>query len=107
MTITISGASDDLIEIDGCEDADEFCNPQSGTVKLAGNFVAPDGSGVRLYALYDGTWSFALGLMDEDHQWAGWPVTVEQGDRDYNTLVRLEAPAGTRFVLDDEYHFTH
>jgi hypothetical protein len=104
MEISISGGSDDLIEIFGCEGEDEFCNASSGIVKLAGNFIAPDGKGMRVHALYDGTWSFALGLLDEDHEWADWPVVIEQGDRPYNTLVRVEAPEGTKFVLDDKYH---
>ena len=46
--ITIYGASDDLVEVEGCKGAGEFC-----TDDWQGELVAPDGSQMRVYARYD------------------------------------------------------
>lgn len=108
MRIEITGGSDDLIEVSGCEGEDEYCNPESVLVKLSGNLVAPDGAGVRINALYDnGCWSFSVGLIDEDTPWPGWDMEITEGDRPYNTLLTIDAPEGTRFIVDDKYHSTH
>lgn len=107
IEITLSGSSDDLIDVGGCEGGDEFTRPSNSSLKLSGNLIAPDGSGIRVLAFYDqqgvhssGCWSFALGQLDEEHQWPGWKQTIEQGFNEYSALVRIEAPEGTKFELD-------
>lgn len=108
MLIEITGGSDDLIEVSGCRGGDEFCNPESVLVKLAGNLVAPDGSGIRINALYDnGCWAFSVGLIDEDIPWPNWDISITEGDRPYNTLMFIDAPEGTEFRVDEKYEFTH
>jgi hypothetical protein len=110
MDINITGASDDLIEFDGVPDYDEFCNSGSSPIKFSGNLIAPDGSGVRVIVIYDsqgpessGCWSVAVGKIDEDTDYPEWPTVVSKGDRDYNTLVTVEAPDGTILIPDENY----
>lgn len=105
MRIEITGNNDDLIEVSGCEGEDEYNNSADTLVKLSGNLVAPDGSGVRVHALYEnGCWSFSVGLLDEDTPWPGWDMTITEGDRAYNTLLSIDAPEGTKFIVDDKFH---
>lgn len=110
MDISISGASDDLVEIDGVPEYDEFCNPSYSSIKFKGNLIAPDGSGVRVIVIYDndgvgatGCWSVAIGRMDEDAEYPEWPVTILTGDRAYNVTAVIEAPDGTILVPDEYY----
>lgn len=110
LNITFSGSNDDLIDVGGCEGGDEFCNATSNSLKLAGNLIAPDGSGMRVLAFYNqegrnssGCWSFALGQVDEETPWPGWKQSIEQSDTFYSVIVRIEAPTGTKFVVDDQY----
>lgn len=96
--ITIYGASDDLVEVEGCEGADEFC-----TDDWQGELVAPDGSQMRVYARYElsGCWSVGAAQVDEEHQLPGWPVTITQAaamnpdNPGYSALLSVDAPEGT------------
>lgn len=98
--IRFYGASDDLIEVEGCEGADEFNSYEKGPVMWRGDLVAPGGTDqVRVHALYDGCWSFALGQVMDGHPLPEWPVTVRQHtNTDYSTLVEIDAPEGTRLA---------
>lgn len=110
MDISITGASDDLIEFDGVPDYDEFCNSSNSPVKFRGNLVAPDKTGVRVIVIYDsegkqstGCWYIAVGRLDEDVDYPEWPVTFTEGDRSYNITAIIEAPDGTILVPDEQY----
>lgn len=110
MQIIVNGSSDDLVDIDGCEGGDEFNCSEPGSVKLTGNFIAPDGSSARLIAIYDekgfyssGTWSFALGLINEDASWCEWPVNLRPSQlNSYSMELVIDAPEGTVFISDEE-----
>ena len=104
-TITIYGASDDLVEVDGCEGADEF-NTRGDWY---GCLVAPDGSGMLAHARYgEGTdgacWLVGVSQITENQQLPGWPVTITQqppmgpGKPGYSALLTIEAPDGTKLV---------
>jgi hypothetical protein len=101
MKITIYGASDDLVEVDGCEGADEFNEDD-----WFGDLIAPDGSRMRVYVRYElsGCWSAGVGQGDEDEQLPGWPVTITQApamnpaNPGYSALLTVDAPEGTRLV---------
>lgn len=110
MDIKITGASDDLIEFEGIPEYDEFCNSNNFPIKFSGNLVAPDNSGVRVIVIYDshgeqasGCWSVSVGKIDEDTAYPEWPIMVTQGDRDYNTLMTIEAPDGTILIPDSKF----
>lgn len=96
MKIRIYGASDDLIEVEGCEGADEFNSYQQGLVMWHGELRAPNGEVIKAFALYDGCWSIALGQAAEDQPFPEWPVKVRQHTSlDYSVMVEIDAPDGT------------
>jgi hypothetical protein len=94
MKIRIYGASDDLIEVEGCKNADEFNSYERGPVMWRGDLRAPDGDVVRAYALFDGCWSIALGQVDEDRPLPDWDIQIVQEGR-YSTAAQIDAPDGT------------
>jgi hypothetical protein len=101
MKITVYGASDDLVEVAGCDGADEF-----GSDDWQGDLTAPDGSQMRVYCQYrvNGTWSVGVGQVDEELQLPGWPVVVQQAaamnpdNPGYSALLAIDAPDGTRLA---------
>jgi hypothetical protein len=102
--ITIYGASDDLVEVDGCEGADEFgvdLTAAPDSVSWHGDLVAPGGAEqMRVSALMIGaTWHIALGQTDEDVPFPAWGNGVEQAPgTDYSAAVVIDAPHGTRLT---------
>ncbi len=98
IEITIYGASDDLIEVAGCKGADEFNAYGNALAMWGGDLIAPDGTQLRVYAIYDGCWHFSVGQVDEDVRLPSWPVAIEQEERGYSTRLRIEAPDGTRLT---------
>lgn len=96
MSITFYGASDDLVEVEGCPGADEFNVYGPAIMCWRGDLVAPDGSTMRISALYESCWSFAVGQADEDHPLPEWPVRIAQSPEvRYSVLLEVDAPDGT------------
>jgi len=100
--ITIYGASDDLVEVDGCEGAREF---------NAGHWqgdLAPPGEveQMRVHCWYDddGCWQVGVGQVIEDNPLPPWPITITQApamnpaNPGYSALLSIDAPEGTRLV---------
>lgn len=89
-TVIIHGASDDLVWIAGCKGENEFnVNPHrngyAGTFNLGGK--------MRIHAIYDGCWSFAVGQVDEDIPLPDWPIRVKQGiENRYTTAIEIDVP---------------
>jgi hypothetical protein len=101
--ITIYGASDDLVEVGGCEGADEF-NVRD---RWQGDLAAPgEGEQIRVWCWYgdDGCWQVGAGQVSEDVQLPAWPVTITQApamnpaNPGYSALLSIDAPEGTRLV---------
>lgn len=99
MIIKISGASDDLVEVEGCKGADEFSYPAKGPWR--GDLISPDGGQVRVHVMYDGCWHVAVGQVDEDVALPAWPMSFHQASS-YATELRVEAPEGTRITNTGE-----
>lgn len=104
MKITIYGYSDDLIEVEGCEGADEF---SPGNDRWQGDLVAPDvAQQMRVHCWFDddGCWQVGVGQPVEDVQLPAWPITITQqphGRPDapgYSALLTIDAPEGTRLT---------
>ena len=98
MKIRIYGASDDLIEVEGCKGADEFNSYERGPLMWSGELRAPNGDAMRAHALFDGygCWSVALGQAGDDRPFPEWPVKLRQCTHvDYSTMVEIDAPDGT------------
>ncbi len=107
MVITINGGSDDLVEVDGCEGADEFyvANVPAGAVCWYGDLVAPGAAEqMRVSAIFgvgddgDGTWHIALGQPLESVPFPDWKLTYSQEKSGYSVLVTIDAPEGTQLV---------
>jgi hypothetical protein len=103
-TITIYGASDDLIEVAGCDGAGEFdCfGSQQHALNWHATLTAPDGSAMQVVAWYNpgGCWLLGVGQTEENKELPSWPVTVAQGggrtSPAYSVVLSVEAPEGTR-----------
>jgi len=99
--ITIYGASDDLVEVDGCKGADEFC-----TDNWSADLVAPDDSQMSLWCWYTlgGTWAVGIAQTDEDHPLPAWPITITQApamnpdNPGYSVLLHIDAPEDVRLT---------
>jgi hypothetical protein len=98
--ITIYGASDDLVEVGGCEGADEF-----SADRWQGDLVAPGGTEqMRVHCWYDedGCWQVGVGQVLEDCQLPAWPISITQApamnpdNPGYSALLSIDAPEGTR-----------
>lgn len=101
MKISIYGASDDLVEVQGCEGADEFdtYNTNPSPVAWRGDLRAPDGQAMRVEALYDDVWRLAFGQVDEDTPLPEWPLTLRQHPEiPYSVLAVIDAPEGTALI---------
>lgn len=92
--IRIYGASDDLVEVEGCEGADEF-NVYGEPWRA--DLVAPGGEVMRVHVHYDGCWHVALGQADESIPFPDWPVEFKQHrSLPYTVVATISAPDGTR-----------
>ncbi len=98
-TITIYGASDDLVEVQGCDGAGEFSSDA-----WQGDLVAPGGTEqMRVHCWYndDGCWQVGVGQTIEDCQLPPWPLSVTQApamspdNQGYSALLTIDAPDGT------------
>jgi hypothetical protein len=107
--IVFCGGSDDLVGISGAPGCDEIDperldgewnvlslqqngSPWSG----AWDVVSADGS-MRVHALYDGTWAFSVGMVDEDQPFPAWNVTIRPADAcAYSVELRISAPDDSR-----------
>lgn len=95
-TVRIYGASDDLIEADGVEGADEF-NPTShgdGPYKAT---LAIEASpfALHIHALYgpEAVWSFAPSTADDGVPLPPWPIRIGPSeDCGYSTQIEVDVP---------------
>lgn len=94
-TIEVYGASDDLVEVEGCKGADEF-SWYKGIWR--GDLVAPNGESVRIHVFYDGCWHVSVGQVDEDVKLPPWPMTFKQEAAGYSVVLEISAPDDTRLT---------
>jgi hypothetical protein len=88
QTAAFYGSSDDLIEVEGVKGGDEF-GAYSGAGILHGMFNV--GGKMRVYAIYDGCWMFAVGQVAEDIALPDWPVRIKQ-QHEYSTRLEIDVP---------------
>ncbi|MFV2172404.1 hypothetical protein ACFHW2_11520 [Actinomadura sp. LOL_016] len=96
--IVIYGASDDLVQVEGCPGADEFNVYGDGPVMWRGDLIAPGGDAMRVHVLLaDGCWHIAIGQADESIPLPSWPFRiVNTPDCGYSVVALITAPDGTR-----------
>jgi hypothetical protein len=98
-SITVHGASDDLVEVDGCPGGDEF---QVYGGYFEGDLIAPGGAVLHITVSFtdsgDGwAWKVTTGPVDDDIPAPDWPI--ERSHRpsyEDDDLVTIDAPPGTR-----------
>lgn len=94
MKVRIYGASDDLVEVEGCPNADER-GAYNRTVSVA---IGGD-KGIVVSNRHDGKlgWvtSLHLGPRFEDEDPMPFPVSVEMSHTGYSLAVIVECPDGT------------
>jgi hypothetical protein len=98
--IEIYGASDDLIEVEGCEGADEFYVDAAG--RWQADLIAPGGEAMRVRAEWDPPgacgWVISLGYASHGVPFPDWGNGTGPGPGEYSVLVRVDAPEGTRLA---------
>ena len=97
-TVTFYGSSNDLVEISGIEGADEFGNYTDSTLVASFVITIPDETErLRVYAIYDGTWSFAPAMIDEDDDWPNWDIRVSPA-HNYSTKLEIDVPDNAKLI---------
>lgn len=98
--ITIYGASDDLVELTGCDAAEEFSAIGGDIVLVVGREEASLGenaSGITVRMHYGthaagGVWEACVSPIDEDAP-CPWPVRIKISG--YTASVEIDAPRST------------
>lgn len=90
-TLTIYGASDDLVEVEG-----EFHEEFSAYTGWKGEVVAPNGDSLGVSAVFgEGDADWTLSVYNTG-TWPAWPLRFgDRPDRDGDPALTLEVPAGT------------
>lgn len=95
-TIRIYGASDDLVEIEGDVPGCDEYDVGGPRLVMARFLVGPLDSGtvgLRVFAIYDGCWSFAIGQVGESRPLPGWPIRITQSsDVPYSVQIEIDVP---------------
>ncbi len=99
QTAVFYGASDDLIEVDGVKGADEFCNDGATDGIIAAKFNL--GGKLRVYAIYDGCWMFAVGQVDEGIPLPDWPMRFTQHSEGYSAQMEIDVPDDVKLFREE------
>jgi hypothetical protein len=99
--IEIHGESDDCIEVDIGDKGFEFYADPKGCWQA--DLVGPGGTDqLRIRAEFDpdksGCWVISLSQTDESVPFPPWGNGIEQAPSGYSTLIRIDAPEGTRLA---------
>ena len=99
--IEIYGASDDCVEVKGCEGDGEFYVDGNGCWQA--DLIGPGGTeAMRVRAAFDpdgsGCWVISLSQTDESVPFSPWGNGTDQAPNGYSTLIRIDAPDGTRLT---------
>lgn len=95
-TAKFYGASDDLIEVEGIRGADEFNVYGDGPHMARFNL----GGMMRIHAIYDGCWSFAVGMVDEEIPLPDWPVRLTS--EGYSMVLEIDVPDTVKVFQEKE-----
>ena len=90
-TITIYGASDDLVEVEG-----EFSEEFGAYNGWRGRVVSPSGQNLIVTAEYskEGQDHWTLGIETAD-TWPAWSIQFAEAPREGDPAIIIEVPAGT------------
>lgn len=107
-TITIYGASDDLVEVEihgkyGQEGFELDAYDRGKTICL----TIPDGTGMRVYAEYSptdlggGVWMIGVAQLGEDQPIPDWPMKYRTAKNGYSPMLIIEAPEDIAVSYED------
>lgn len=108
VTIAFWGASDDLVYVEMGDSIEKFSvmsdEPRSmyaGSWRLK---TAANGASAVVHAIYDGCWSFAVGIDDPEAtdaaEYPGWPIRVQQSaENEYTMQLEVDCPHDTTVTL--------
>lgn len=86
-TITLSGHSDDIINVEGNGSGIDELHPTGDETKATAVVMAEDGKAARITMRYSGVWTAEIGQLDEDVPLA----TITVGDAHaYSVEVKIE-----------------
>lgn len=91
QTAVFYGSSDDLIEVSGVKGANEFYADNANDSRIMGVFQL--GGKMRVYAIYDGCWSFAVGQVDDEIDLPDWPIRLHPSiENTYSMELAVDVP---------------
>lgn len=85
-TLTVYGASDDLLETEGIDGCDEFNVKPNGSYKGYLEIRGTDCS-FDVHCIYVGSWSFAVAAVEGDYD--EWPDAVREASRRYEGYTEI------------------
>lgn len=99
-TLSMYGASDDLIEVEGIEGADEYNGMAHGKSPYVMSFKVTSPSeplGLEIHVCYAGGWSFAVQPTEDSDldfcEFPAWPIRRSWGGgRGYSELLEIDVP---------------
>lgn len=112
--IIIYGASDDLVEVEGCPGAGKFAARagQPGQIAWQGDLVGPNGDQMHIHLFYDGCWHAGAGQVHAHMPLPPWSVRLTSGSVPaidgpsrtarlypaHSVALLIDAPAATRLT---------
>lgn len=95
-TIMFYGHSDDLVHVLDVRGEEEYGAITRDNELVAATFVV--GGIMRVRALYDGCWSFAVGQVGEDMVFPEWPIRFVAA-HGYSVRLEIEVPDDRAIVI--------
>jgi hypothetical protein len=97
VKISFAGGSDDIVTVTTPDGTEEYYTYERGPIMWHADVTDGAIQVVRVYALYDGCWSFAAGQVNDDGPMPDWPISIRQDpETRYSALLEIDAPAGTK-----------
>jgi hypothetical protein len=111
--VEFTGHSDDIISVKKCRTV-QFCDRMGDSIQEDEDEISADNGkftvvrvqnigGSRccnVIAFYDGTWSFAVSMIEEERKLPPWTFTIDQPDHKYSTRLIIESEED-ELVVDD------
>lgn len=103
-TVQFTGHSDDIISVhttwhtqysdrrgDSFEEDDDELNAKASDVTKIKVSTTGGSRACIVHAIYDGTWSFAVGMLEESRKLPPWKFTIDQPNHEYSTRLTIES----------------
>lgn len=107
--VQFTGHSDDIISVHKVRHV-SYCDAQGDSIHedddelsaIGNNGKGPDVTKIKVssiggsrvcvvHAVYDGTWSFAVSMLEESRKLPPWDFTIDQPEHEYSTRLTIES----------------